>query len=493
MRTGPANPERGVFRGRMARRLALLAAALLVPTGLAACESGDASPEGPGASRSSAGQSPPSASVSTSPSGPTPSSSPASIAPSEAIEHVVFIVKENRSFDHYFGRYPGADGATSGETFEGETIPLRDAPDVEPHDIAHGFSSALQSINDGRMNGFSIIGGNEELNGYRQHSRRTMPNYWAYADRFVLADQFFTSMYGATYPEHLYVAAAQSYKIIDNKTSTDSAGNYCDDPTEYSTRFRDGLTAGDVDRILFLQDKINEPGMREELTGYWEAIRLCFDIQVLPDVLERAGIGWKYYVTADRWMNVLQSIRHVRYGPMWSKVQHPSNFLTDVRSRQLPAVSWLIPPEPYNEHPGAGVSVCAGENWTVQQVNAVMRSPYWQSTLIVVVWDDFGGYYDHVRPPRYDIMGPGPRTPALIISPWTQSGDSPDGGSIDSTTYEFSSVLRLIEDLHGLEPMTERDRQADPLTGALDFTSPPRMEKLILQPRKDCPYGTDLT
>jgi phospholipase C len=425
--------------------------------------------------------------------GPSSPPTPTAVPLGEAIQHVVFIVKENRTFDHYFGRYPGADGATKGKTSDGQIVPLGLAPDVEPHDISHGFSNGLQSIDNGRMDGFDLIGGNEELNGYRQHSRETMPHYWAYADRFVLADQFFTSIYGATYPEHLYVAAAQSNKIIDNKTSTDHAGNYCDDPTEYSTRFRDGLRTPDLGRIRFLEDHINEPGMRDELSAkYWEAIRLCFDIKVLPDELEKAGVSWKYYVTADRWMNVLQSIRHARYGPLWEKVVDPSNFLKDLRRGEMPSVSWLIPPEPYNEHPGAGVSVCAGENWTVQQLNAIQRSPYWAHTVVVIVWDDFGGFYDHVVPPKYDIMGLGPRTPALIVSPWTRAGESPDGGSIDQTTYEFASVLRLIEDAFGLKPMTERDRQADPLTGALDLSTPPRMKKLILPYRSDCPYGTDL-
>jgi phospholipase C len=177
---------------------------------------------------------------------------------------------------------------------------------------------------------------------------------------------------------------------------------------------------------------------------------------------------------------------------MWKKVQDPSNFLADVEARRLPQVSWLIPPEPFNEHPGSGVSVCAGENWTVQQVNAVMRSPYWSNTVIVVVWDDFGGFYDHVAPPHLDIMGLGPRTPALIISPWARAGSNPAGGSIDHTTYEFSSVLRFIEDLVGVAPMTARDANADPLSGALDFTSAPRMDKLILPERHDCPYGNDL-
>jgi phospholipase C len=130
--------------------------------------------------------------------------------------------------------------------------------------------------------------------------------------------------------------------------------------------------------------------------------------------------------------------------------------------------------------------VCVGENWTTEYINAVMQSEFWPNTAIVIVWDDFGGFYDHVEPPHYDVMGLGPRTPALIISPWTRRGDNPDGGSIDKTVYEFSSVLRFIENLHGLKPMTERDRRADPLSGAFDLSQEPRLEPLIIPPR-DCP------
>src|ERR671914_108203 len=107
-----------------------------------------------------------------------------------------------------------------------------------------------------------------------------------------------------------------------------------------------------------------------------------------------------------------------------------------------------------------------------------------------LIWDDFGGFYDHVNPPQYDIFGLGPRTPALILSPYTREGDNPLGGAIDSHTYEFASVLRFIEEVFGLGSLTHRDAQADPLTGAFDFSSPPDMRRLILPLRKDCPYGT---
>ncbi len=169
------------------------------------------------------------------------------------------------------------------------------------------------------------------------------------------------------------------------------------------------------------------PNMIYKINPFWENIRTCINVKTLPDLLEKAGIDWKYYANEDQWMNALQAIRHVRFNPeMWAKVQPPENFIQDVKAEKLPSVSWLIPPESYNEHPGAGVSVCAGENWTVTQINAIMRSDYWASTAIVVVWDDFGGFYDPVVPPHYDIMGLGPRTPALIISPYTRTGDNPE-------------------------------------------------------------------
>jgi phospholipase C len=427
---------------------------------------------------------------------PSPSPRVSTFAPGEhPIEHVVFIIKENRTFDHYFGRYPGADGATEGQTIDGTTVPLKVSPDVHPHDIQHSFAAGLYSINGGKMNGYNTIRFGEDLTGYTQFRRDGIPNYWAYADRFVLADAFFSSMYGPTFPEHLYTVAAQSYWIIDNKRTADTPGSYCDDPTEFTARFRGDLTPAQHREIMRIEEKNmgDNPDLIFAIAKYWENIRTCIDIKALPHLLEKHDISWKYYSEINRWQNALQAIKSIRFNPeMWAKVQDPDQFLKDVKRNELPEVSWLVPPEPYNEHPGAGKSVCAGENWLVQQVNAVMKSEHWKSTAIVVVWDDFGGFYDHVVPPHVDIMGFGHRVPALIISPWTARGDNPDGGSIDSTTYEFSSVLAFIEEIHGLQPMTDRDAAADPLSGAFDFTQEPRNQRLILDYRDDCAYGTDL-
>lgn len=432
---------------------------------------------------------------------PVPDGERAEITPDAPIEHVIFLIKENRTFDHYFGAYPGASGASRGETLRctddgcrpGGSVPLKPAPEILEHDITHGFESGLYAINGGAMNGFNIIGEGADLAGYVRHSRRTLPNYWAYADRYVLADNFFTSMFGPTFPEHLYTVAAQSYGVVDNKINADNPGNYCDDPSEITYRFPDTLTQRDIDRIMRLEENITDdwPNQIDKIKRYWVRTRTCFNIPVLPDQLEKEGISWKYYANPDVWMNGLQAIKHVRFSDMWKKVQPPETFLADLQRGDLPAVSWLVPPEGVNEHPGSGQSSCAGENWTVQQVNALMRSEYWKSTALVIVWDDFGGFYDHVPPPHLDIMGLGPRTPALIISPWARRGESKDGGAIDSTPYEFSSVLAFIEELHGLKPMTERDANADPLSGAFDFEQEPRMQRFLLDYRKDCEYYTD--
>jgi hypothetical protein len=176
------------------------------------------------------------------------------------IDHVVFVVKENRTFNNFFATYPGAEGSTEGGTLtctvhgckDGPVIQLQKADDVQEHDLTHCFRCGLTAINGGKMNGFDAMNGpipvdstkatlyGHDMSGYTYFDRSGLPNYWAYADRFVLADHFFTSMFGPTLPEHLYTVAAQSNMIVDNKSTTDHEGSYCDDHTESATRFTRG-------------------------------------------------------------------------------------------------------------------------------------------------------------------------------------------------------------------------------------------------------------
>jgi phospholipase C len=162
---------------------------------------------------------------------------------------------------------------------------------------------------------------------------------------------------------------------------------------------------------------------------------------------------------------------------MYRNVVSNTRFLPDLEGGRLPQVSWLTPPMELSDHPPH--SICEGENWLVDTMNELMRSKYWSSTAVVVTWDDYGGFFDHVPPPHPDIYGFGPRVPALIISPWARRG------MIDHQEMDFASVLRLIETIFDLPPMTERDAQASDMLSAFDFRSPPQ-PRLLLSDRT-CP------
>jgi len=378
----------------------------------------------------------------------------------DRIEHVVFIVKENRTFDNYFGTFPGVDGATSGKISTGEVIPLRHAPDMTPRDIDHSYQAAVEAIDGGAMDRFDLIAGgnvNGDYLSYSQYYESDMPNYFTYARNFVLADAFFSSLEGPSFPNHLYTVGAQSGRAINNPNTA-----------------RWGCDAAATSRVQTLE----EP-------GEFGSVYPCFDFDTLADRLEEQGLSWKYYAPGQDqsgyiW-SALNAIRHIRLTSLWQQhVVDPTQFVQDASSGNLPAVSWLVVGSGLSEHPPA--SVCLGENWTVEQLNAVMSGPNWNSTVVFLTWDDFGGFYDHVAPPVVDNFGFGPRVPLLIISPWAKRGH------ISHTTLEFSSVLKFIEERFDLDPLTERDQDANDLIDSFDFDHRPG-KPLLLQTRP-CPGAT---
>ena len=373
------------------------------------------------------------------------------------VKHIVFIVKENRTFDTYFGTFPGVDGATTGKLSTGKTIPLRHGPDVTPHDIDHSYQAAVEAIDGGAMDKFNLIGGGDvkgDLLAYIQYTEDDIPNYFAYARNFVLGDAFFSSLTGPSFPNHLYTVGAQSGGAINNPNSG-----------------RWGCDAMPSARVQVMDDD-----------GDKGSVYPCFDFDTLADRLEERGLSWKYYAPEKGesgyiW-SALDAIKHIRLTSLWTQHVVPDEqFVTDALQGQLPAVSWLTTTVARSEHPPA--SVCQGENWTVEQVNAVMQGPEWNSTVVFLTWDDFGGFYDHVAPPAVDNFGFGPRVPLLIISPWVKRRH------ITHTKLEFSSVLKFIEMRFDLNPLTERDERANDLSDSFDFDHPDFVP-LILSTRR-CP------
>ena len=362
------------------------------------------------------------------------------------IQHIVFLIKENRTFDNYFGAFPGADGVTAGVISNGNSIPLRPLQDSGPvGNLCNSLDCSILAMNGGRMNDFDLSAGGS-LDAYTQATETTIPNYWLYARHFALADHYFTSVHGPSLPNYLYIVAAQSGGVIDNGTG--QPGLACN-----------GQQVGAVTVM--------------DAQGHRSTQAPCFDFPSLPDRLEEAGIRWKYYVTGGGSMILLRNSEY------WaSDFVSNEQIITDAQTGNLPAMSWIFSDgaDVSEEPPG---SICKGENWTVHVLNAIMQGPDWNSTVVFVTWDDFGGYYDHVAPPQVDQFGLGPRVPLLVISPFVKPG------SISHTTYEHSSILKFVETRYHLRPLTARDGNASNMLDLFDFQQEP-LSPFVLQPRQ-CP------
>ncbi|MGB7846898.1 MAG: alkaline phosphatase family protein [Candidatus Acidiferrum sp.] len=367
-----------------------------------------------------------------------------------AITHTVIIIKENRTFDNYFGGFPNADGATTGVTSSGQVAALKSMPDCYSGNLCNSWDCAMQAFDNGKMDKFDLYTGGT-LDAYTQMTEQDIPNYWTYARRFTLADRYFSAVHGPSFPNHLFVVAAQCGGVMESVNNSVS-GTDC---------------AGQPSGTVAVMDDNGNVTQQSP----------CFDFQTLPDLLENAGISWKYYSEGGGG-GVLSLIRHIVNTPLLKqRAADTSQFLSDAANGTLPAVSWVLPPEGAGEHPPE--SSCKGENWTVQVLNAVMQSPEWNSTAVFITWDDYGGLYDHVPPPQVDRLGLGPRAPLLIISPFAKRG------YVSHTVYEQSSLLKFVERRYHLQPLTTRDIAASDMLDSFDFSQPPQ-PPLILAPRA-CP------
>ena len=359
-----------------------------------------------------------------------------------------------------FGTYPGADGATSGPISTGKVVPLSHTPDQLLADIDHDAPGARQAVDGGKNDRYNLLPGaiqggvDEAMSQYHQSD---IPNYWAYAQHFTLADHIFSTILGPSFPNHLVTIAAQSANIDANVHNAIPNTWGCDSGP-----------AATVDTV----------GSQ----GVHHAVAPCFDIPTMATLFQKNNISWKYYAppygqSGYIW-STFDAIKPVREGPLWAQHVVPTaSFIDDVRNGTLPQVSWLVTNAPQSEHPPA--SECVGENWTVRQINALMQSPLWNSSVVFLTWDDFGGFYDHVPPPKFDRLGLGPRVPFLIISPYVHPG------AIYHQEGDFSSVLHFIEERYNLGSLTHHDATANDLMNAFDFTQTP-LPPLVLSTTYMC-------
>ncbi|HEX9122273.1 MAG TPA: alkaline phosphatase family protein [Actinomycetota bacterium] len=424
------------------------------------------------------------------------------------IDHLVFIVQENRSFDHYFGTFPGADG-----------IPMRDGrptvclPDpvlqacVRPYHSSnlvnlggpHTQRHSVADVDGGRMDGFvrttvaSQIRCGDARDRFRPkcrrylgpqlqpdvlswHDAREIPNYWSYAEHFVLQDHMFAPTDSWTLPSHLFLVSGWSATCSDPK-----------DPMSCTS-----------DLALKQAAEVQHGGQ--------EPLYAWTDITYL---LNEAGVSWAYYVGKDTCFldpctkrapgsqytvyqqNPLPGFVTVRQDHQLRNIEgHPAYFQA-AADGTLPSVSWVMPYDGVSEHPSNGMPITDGQAWVTKVIDAAMQGPDWDSTAIFLAWDDWGGFYDHVQPPRVDRNGYGLRVPGILISPWARAG------TIDHQTLSFDAYLKLIEDLflggQRLNPKT--DGRPDPrptvrenakilgdLLNEFDFTQQP-IPPLVLDPR----------
>jgi phospholipase C len=429
------------------------------------------------------------------------------------IHHMVIVMQENRSFDSYFGTYPGGDGipGLAGNPGKVPCIPdprygRCDAPYHDASDInfggPHGHADAIKDINGGKMDGFvaqaesgqtsyckanpddsrcSLRPKRPDVMGY--HDWREIPNYWAYARQFVLQDQMFESDASWSLPEHLYLVSGWS------------------------------ATCSGKDDPMNCQPAVQAPASTPDMAANDSRNAPDYAWTDLTYLLHKYGVSWGYYVqkgtqpdcadnqmfcapapqnshTPDIW-NPLPWFDTVREDGQMRDIAPLHDFFAALTANHLPAVSWVIPGDKDSDHPPARVS--NGQAYVTGLINSIMRSRAWDSTAIFLCWDDWSGFYDHVKPPVVDGQGYGLRVPALVISPYAKRG------YIDHQILSQDAYLKFIEDdfLHHqrIDPTTDGRpdsrpdvRENAPILGNLandfDFDQKPRPPVLLpLHPR----------
>ena len=453
--------------------------------------------------------------------------SPAGPAGIHKIKHVVIIMQENRSFDAYFGTYPGADGipGLAGNPGQLPCVPDPAAGSCQKpyHDTSltnaggpHLNEDAVADVDGGKMDGFiksvenstsfdtdkaACLSNTEQpkcvdVMGY--HTAKEIPDYWAYAKNFVLQDHMFEPVISWSLPSHLYMVSAWMAQ--------------CSDPANPMSCHQTNLDYPDADGVGTVNGEagagpsILDPADADDSQS--STVTPDYGWTDITYLLHEHHVSWHYYIDqgtepdcADGQMTCPAQVQAVSTPEIWnplpdfvtvhqdhqiSDIVDGNQLYADIHANRLPAVSWVIPSGDDSEHPPA--TITAGQDHVARVIDSIMRSPAWDSTAIFLAWDDWGGFYDHVAPPRVDGAGYGMRVPALVISPYARRG------YIDHHIYSFDAYLKFIEDdfLGGqrLDPRTDGRpdprpsvRENAPVLGNLvddfDFSQKPRAPFLL--------------
>jgi phospholipase C len=362
-------------------------------------------------------------------------------APAAKIKHVFVIVEEGHSFDNYFATFPGADGIDPSKvqvpvdprTSGSKTIGLRQIGTDGASPLASDLATARMAYNGGGMNGFAAAqsaNGKSAGVGLGYYSPAEVDPYWQLAKNYTLMDQFFSSAMGGSIDNHLYLVAGQTVPAADLK----KAGGYT---------------------IPTIFDRLDQKGLS------WRAYIRHYDSTLN---YHRVGAYASFIPQVVR-VPMLNMPSIVDNPSRFANLTDQSNLFRDLRSDETtPAVSYIYPSGDSERAPDP---ISLGQQRVASIISAIQRSPAWSSSAIFLTWSDWGGYYDHVRPPQVDSHGYGFRVPTIVISPYARTA------FVDHTATDFSSILSFIESTYGLAPLSARDAKAAGMSEAFDFSRRP--------------------
>jgi phospholipase C len=395
--------------------------------------------------------------------GPTAARAQAPRDHHHGIQNVVVIFQENRTPDNLFGSnpyfLPGVDIATSGVNSQGQQIPLTAVPLAGNYDLSHAHSAFVAMYDNGNMDGADKVKvscpkgaqncppANPQFK-YVDNSTGNIDPYFQLAQQYTFGDRMFQTNQGPSFPAHQFIISGTSAPSSDselfaaeNPGGVTNAGN------------NTGCTAPSNEFVAMI-----DPSGSEATKMY-----PCFEHRTLVDYLDDRGISWRYYTpSAGSIWTGPNAIYHLRFGSDWDNVVlKPSQILTDIADGQLPNVSWVIPTGQASDHPVTNKGL--GPSWVASVVNAIGNSQYWDNTAIIITWDDWGGWYDHVAPPVINSYEYGFRVPLIVVSPFARQG------YVSHVTHDFGSILKFIEEVYRLPSLGYADENADDLSDCFDF------------------------